>query len=267
MEESKTLVEQLREMVELSTESNQYPTVHADAILGHLCVNKSDERELFTAIADRIENEYMPLPLDADSMPIKTGDNVFFIEEDEPHEVFGFLYENGESLVHIGRRDGTSTDAYVKPEELTHKQPDTIERIEADAKPAAKAAGGAEEGAVMSEELLPCPFCGGEAEVWSHHYEEKDITLWLVRCKERPYEAERACYASDSFISFYTKAEAIEAWNTRAERTCKAEQDYDAMDDGIPDCRIWKCSCGESFPFWRGLNPCFCPNCGAKVVE
>ena len=50
------------------------------------------------------------------------------------------------------------------------------------------------------------------------------------------------------------------------ERTCKAEQDYDAMDDGIPDCRIWKCSCGESFPFWRGLNPCFCPNCGAKVI-
>lgn len=51
------------------------------------------------------------------------------------------------------------------------------------------------------------------------------------------------------------------------ERMCKAERDYDAMDNGIPDCRIWKCSCGESFPFWRGLNPCFCPNCGAKVVE
>ena len=51
------------------------------------------------------------------------------------------------------------------------------------------------------------------------------------------------------------------------ERMCNAEQDYDAMDNGIPDCRIWKCSCGKSFPFWRGLNPCFCPNCGAKVVE
>lgn len=51
------------------------------------------------------------------------------------------------------------------------------------------------------------------------------------------------------------------------ELMCNAEQDYDAMEDGIPDCRIWKCSCGESFPFWRGLNPCFCPNCGAKVVE
>lgn len=135
--ETKNLVEQLREMVELSIESNQYPTVHADAILGHLCVNRSEARELFTTIADRIEKEYMPLPLDADGVPIKTGDNVFFVGGDEPHEVFGFLYENGESLVHIGRRDGTSTDAYVKPEELTHKQHDTLERIEEDARKAA----------------------------------------------------------------------------------------------------------------------------------
>lgn len=51
------------------------------------------------------------------------------------------------------------------------------------------------------------------------------------------------------------------------ERTCKAEQDYDAMDDGIPDCRIWRCSCGNNFPYWRGGKPIFCPNCGAKVVE
>lgn len=52
-----------------------------------------------------------------------------------------------------------------------------------------------------------------------------------------------------------------------ADRTCKAELDYDAMEDGVPDCRIWRCSCGEAFPYWRGCNPIFCPNCGAKVVE
>lgn len=51
------------------------------------------------------------------------------------------------------------------------------------------------------------------------------------------------------------------------ERTCKAEQDYDAMEDGIPDCRIWRCSCGEAFPYWRGGKPIFCPNCGAKVAS
>lgn len=52
-----------------------------------------------------------------------------------------------------------------------------------------------------------------------------------------------------------------------AERTCRAEQDYEAMDDGIPDCRIWRCECGEKFPFWRGLKPIYCPLCGAKVIK
>lgn len=51
------------------------------------------------------------------------------------------------------------------------------------------------------------------------------------------------------------------------ERTCRAEQDYEAMDDGIPDCRIWRCERGEKFPFWRGLKPIYCPLCGAKVIE
>lgn len=134
MEERKTLVEQLRDMVEKSREGNQYPPVYADAIIGHLCVSKSDERELFTAIADRIESEYMPLPLDADGMLIRPGDNVFFVEGDESHEVFGFDYDSGKLEVHIGRHDGTSTDALVSPCDLTHKQTDTMERIEADAK-------------------------------------------------------------------------------------------------------------------------------------
>ena len=78
MEESKTLVEQLREMVELSIESNQYPAVHADAIIGHLCVSMSDARELFTTIADRIEREYIPLPRFEDGEPVKVGDLVLW---------------------------------------------------------------------------------------------------------------------------------------------------------------------------------------------
>lgn len=52
-----------------------------------------------------------------------------------------------------------------------------------------------------------------------------------------------------------------------SERTCRAEQDYDAMEDGIPDCRIWRCSCGEAFPYWRGCFPGYCPECGSKVVK
>ena len=67
-----------------------------------------------------------------------------------------------------------------------------------------------------TNELKPCPFCGGEAELWSHHYKEEDITLWQVRCKKRCYDVKIHCYASDSFVSFATKEEAIEAWNRRA---------------------------------------------------
>ena len=74
----KTLVEQLREMVELSIEGDQYPTVYADAILGHEVETTGDERELFTAIADRIENEYLPLPRFEDGEPVKVGDLVLW---------------------------------------------------------------------------------------------------------------------------------------------------------------------------------------------
>ena len=132
MEESKTLAEQLREMVELSTINDQHPTVHADAIIGNLCVSRSDERELFTAIADRIEREYMPLPLDADGVPIIVGDVVYFVDNAEAFDVLG-IESDGDEPVHIGRKDETSTNAWVSPGDLTHKQPDTSERIEADA--------------------------------------------------------------------------------------------------------------------------------------
>ena len=49
--------------------------------------------------------------------------------------------------------------------------------------------------------------------------------------------------------------------------TCEAEQDYDYMEDGVPDCRVWVChGCGDRFAVLRGANPCYCPSCGAEVV-
>lgn len=50
------------------------------------------------------------------------------------------------------------------------------------------------------------------------------------------------------------------------ERTCHIELDWDAMEDQISGYRIWRCSCGESFLFFRGRKPSFCPECGAKVA-
>ena len=120
MEERKTLVEQLRDMVELSIESNQDPTVHADAIIGHLCVSRSDERELFTAIADRIEREYMPMPRFEDGEPVKVGDLVLW-DDGGAKRVEDIKVE-----VHIEGSCGTCNS-------VLKRCVDTLERIEKDA--------------------------------------------------------------------------------------------------------------------------------------
>ena len=130
----KTLVEQLRDIVEESRKGGAFPTWYAAGFITN-CSYNSDieyERELFTAIADRIEREYMPLPLDADGVPIIVGDVVYFVDNAEAFDVLG-IESDGDEPVHIGRKDETSTNAWVSPGDLTHKQPDTIERIEADA--------------------------------------------------------------------------------------------------------------------------------------
>ena len=130
----------------------------------------------------------------------------------------------------------------------------------------------------MSEELKPCPFCGGEAEIYNDGFGGN----WAVRC---------ACGAE---VSGYieTEAEAVAAWNTRAERTCD-ECQFDAVpatDENMAKrgwvrertCRNmgyyidhtrFKCSeCGyNGWVKWakdgEDKVPCYCPNCGAKVVE
>ena len=131
----KTLVDEIRGIVGEARIRGMYPVVTdaASDLVGRSCWSEEDEAELFTIIADRIEREYMELPLDADGVPIKPGDEVYIVGGYEPHEVFGFLFEHGEALVHIGRRDGTSTDAYLKPEELNRNNHDTLERIGEDA--------------------------------------------------------------------------------------------------------------------------------------
>jgi len=55
----------------------------------------------------------------------------------------------------------------------------------------------------LSARLLPCPFCGGEAEIWRAHMER---TAWI------------GCMGKCSVLvsrEYKTDAEAIAAWNTR----------------------------------------------------
>ena len=96
----------------------------------------------------------------------------------------------------------------------------------------------------MSEKLKPCPFCGGEAKVY-----EIDGVFYAgcFCCKTVPVIAQ-TCPMTE-------REEAIAAWNTRAERTCKMKQDGAVF--GCSACHVLVLS----------GKPRYCPNCGAKVVE
>ncbi len=66
-----------------------------------------------------------------------------------------------------------------------------------------------------TKELLPCPFCGGEASVRVLEYDD-DCKVWGVFC-ESDLESE---YGHGHLVDNYpTESEAIEAWNTRYEPT------------------------------------------------
>ena len=117
-------------------------------------------------------------------------------------------------------------------------------------------------------ELKPCPFCGGEARTSSKDY--GDTHYWRVFC-DTPSCA--MCMTS----VFHSEAEAIEAWNTRAddyrhaaeywqrmyentfaERTCQLIEDSGLLHcsecGGVAEERLWA--------YWH-----YCPNCGARVVS
>ena len=99
--------------------------------------------------------------------------------------------------------------------------------------------------------LLPCPFCGGEATFHTYN------TTCSVDCQE--------CRIGTYHVTLDDYKSAINAWNTRAERTC---HDYNASarEHGAY-LFMWRCSnCGESYDTEMDkLN--YCPNCGAKVVN
>lgn len=101
--------------------------------------------------------------------------------------------------------------------------------------------------------LLPCPFCGGEAAVFTYNNEEYD-----VKCRN-PY-----CLAKSS--RWDTEAEAIEAWNTRAVETCSVVASYSPSDMNEDDEWYFAFSCGHELYWDEPEPPKHCPDCGAKVV-
>ena len=124
-------------------------------------------------------------------------------------------------------------------------------------------------------ELKPCPFCGGEARTASKDY--GDTHYWRVFC-DTPSCA--MCMTS----VFHSEAEAIEAWNTRADDYRHAAEYWQRMYENTftertceelgslriwQECYVWShdLSCGHEVDTLDMEPPNYCPNCGAKVVS
>lgn len=101
--------------------------------------------------------------------------------------------------------------------------------------------------------LKPCPFCGSEAafnritELNPASRESETICV-EVECQE--------CGATQR--GFDTEIEAIEVWNTRAERTCNVKP--------LPLSEFTEFECSKCCGTIRQLSN-YCPHCGAKVVS
>ena len=97
--------------------------------------------------------------------------------------------------------------------------------------------------------LLPCPFCGGDVKLHEftipYHY-------WDVRCDGQCFDY----FSRDN----PTREAVIEAWNTRAERTCRNVNDV--MKTG--EIQFVCSECGGTDDWAR---PNYCPHCGARVVS
>lgn len=121
----------------------------------------------------------------------------------------------------------------------------------------------------MNIYLKPCPFCGGEALLGLRFpgdypfrpYERRWATVSCGRC------AARVTRAGLDGTEEGAAKDAAEAWNTRAERTCRVESER-IIDYGYTVQRAewtFDLSCGHSVT-WDEC-PDYCPVCGAKVVE
>ena len=106
----------------------------------------------------------------------------------------------------------------------------------------------------MSEELKPCPFCGGEARIIAKPYEPKVC----VGCDDD------TCLGFSGLGWLYdSEKEATEAWNRRAERTCRMEYNEEWSGDELYPTECYNCS--ECHHMTSDGMPNYCPNCGARV--
>lgn len=108
--------------------------------------------------------------------------------------------------------------------------------------------------------LKPCPFCGGEADEYEGEYGNG---IYCMECGAMVGEPIHLGFNVAERVSY---EQAVDAWNTRAERTCKT-----VNVNGYAF--RFECSlCGyvaivHNCEVRLDELPNYCPNCGAKVVS
>lgn len=101
------------------------------------CINFFDDAWYFGLVGasserlDRRERVKRPPVLAADGEPLEAGQTVWDVESGIEYEVVG-IHVDEDSPVRVMRTDGSHLAKAAKPSTLTHEQPDTWERIEAD---------------------------------------------------------------------------------------------------------------------------------------
>ena len=126
----------------------------------------------------------------------------------------------------------------------------------------------------MSDELKPCPFCGGKAYIHEHYtfggyvpndYPHNEPLGYAIGCGKYDCRGKR----ENTGFMYDTEAQAIAAWNTRAERTCKpTEEDCCPIcGEDLVKCNVGIGTLGGAVELDPPIYHNYCPNCGRKVVE